>query len=111
MSQLPTFPKPVRVKGRLYFPRAALEEYKRALIAQAQGLAAPPAVEPAPAVIELVPANQAARELACHRRTVGRRVLEAHGDTKDVQALTVAKAVAPSNDPRGALPKKPREAA
>ena len=76
MSQ---FPEPVRLNGRLYFHRAALENHKRALL----GLDPLPA--DANAKIELVPAPDAAAEFGFGRRTLGRRIAK-RDNTATVEA-------------------------
>jgi hypothetical protein len=65
--KLPTLPLSVTICGRHYFPRAELENYKRALA----GL---PLLPDDRSPIELVPAKQATRELGITRRTLGRRM-------------------------------------
>ncbi len=65
------FPTPTRIRGRLFFERVAIENYKRALL----GL---PLLERDPREpIELVSAIQVAEEFGRHRRTIGRRILDA----------------------------------
>ena len=68
MSNSPEFPSPVRLQGRLYWSRTALENYKRELL----GLAPLP-IDPQ-TKIELVPATEAASEFGFGRRTLGRRI-------------------------------------
>jgi hypothetical protein len=80
MSRQPQFPDLVRVNDRAYFFRHKIEGYKRALLALALGVEASDAVETEPAVVELVPAGQFARELGIHRRTLGRRIKGAKPD-------------------------------
>jgi hypothetical protein len=64
-------PEPTRINGRLFFERLELENAKR----QALGM---PLLERDPtAPIELVPAPRVAEELGRHRRTVGRRIVDA----------------------------------
>jgi hypothetical protein len=80
MSQESQRLEPVNVNGRVYFERQKLERYKRALLSQALGtVATEPAKEVEPAIVELVPAARAARELGVHRRTLGRRIAAARG--------------------------------
>jgi hypothetical protein len=68
MSPSAEFPSPVTKNGRNYFLRHQLENYKR-------GLAGLPLIpDCAVAVIELVPAPQAAEELGHSRRTLGRHM-------------------------------------
>ncbi len=64
----PEFPRPIRLRGRLFFDRFDVETYKRALI----GL---PALERNPKdTIEFVPAKRLKDEIGVNRRTLGRRV-------------------------------------
>jgi hypothetical protein len=71
MSKEPEFPPPTRIGRRLFFDRHVIENYKRELL----GL---PLLERDPrAPIELVPALQLSEELGRHRRTIGRRILDA----------------------------------
>jgi hypothetical protein len=67
----PKFPLPVRQRGRLFFWRSELEEYKRALA----GLP-PKALDP-DFIDVLVPAVSMAGEFGVGRRTIGRRIAEA----------------------------------
>jgi hypothetical protein len=62
----PGFLVPVRIKGRLFFRRRDLENYKRALL----GL---PPIEGG--IEELVPSGLVCDELGFGRRTLGRRIL------------------------------------
>ncbi len=62
----PNFPSPTRINGRLYWERAEIENYKRALL----GL--PPAERGS--TVELVPASVVGRECGIGRRTIGRRI-------------------------------------
>jgi hypothetical protein len=73
MSTSAEFPTPIRLRGRLFFRRADLELYKRSLLAE-HGLLKLDQQFIAPAIEELVTAEQAARELGCGRRTLGRRI-------------------------------------
>jgi hypothetical protein len=67
--------EPVDINNRVYFARHEFERYKRALLSLSLGtVATEPVDEFEPAVVELVPAAQAARELGVHRRTLGRRI-------------------------------------
>ena len=68
------FPTPVRINGRLYFHRQALENYKRALL----GLS--PLADGPHAKVEIVPAAEAAAEFGVGRRTLGRRIANRRGD-------------------------------
>jgi hypothetical protein len=69
----PKFPLPVRQRGRLFFWRSKVEEYKRALA----GL---PPKAPDPDLVDvLVPAVALAAEFGVGRRTIGRRIAEAEG--------------------------------
>jgi hypothetical protein len=72
MSKLdPEIPTPTRIHGRLFFERHEIENYKRRLL----GL---PALERDPREpIELVSAIQVSEEFGRHRRTIGRRILDA----------------------------------
>ena len=75
MSQKSDRLEPVHINNRVYFARHKFERYKRALLSLAHGTVATESVdEVEPAVVELVPATQAARELGVHRRTLGRRI-------------------------------------
>ncbi len=67
----PQMPAPTKINGRIFYERHGTENYKRALL----GL--PPLERDPRAPIELVPANIFAAELGFHRRTLGRRILEA----------------------------------
>lgn len=73
MSNLPEFPTPIRLRGRLFFRRRDLEAYKRALLV-AHGLVKPDEPFREPEIEELVNAEQASKELGFGRRTIGRRV-------------------------------------
>ena len=63
-----TFPDPVRLNGRLYWHREAIENHKRSLL----GL--PPLPADSGAKIELVSASDVAAEFGFGRRTLGRRL-------------------------------------
>jgi hypothetical protein len=81
--QTPTFPKPTRECGRLYWSRAELEQYKRALLCARSGADTAPIDAPAEgAVVELVPASQVAKEFGFGRRTLGRRIAEAEAHAR-----------------------------
>jgi hypothetical protein len=80
MSTPPDFPTPTRIRGRLFFDRHAFENFKRKLL----GLE--PLERDPKAVIELVPAGQAATELGRHRRTLGRRIRAASADADATSA-------------------------
>ena len=67
----PEFPTPTKIRGRLFFDRHDIENYKRGIL----GLALFERDPKAP--IELVSAIQVAEEMGRHRRTIGRRILEA----------------------------------
>jgi len=69
------FPTPTRLGGRLYWNRADLENFKRALL----GL--PQIAANESARIELVPASQVTSEFGFGRRTLGRRVANRAGET------------------------------
>lgn len=72
MSNEPNFPRPIRMRGRLFWRRSELENYKRRLVAAATG--AEPQ-EPNSDQIEIfVPSDQVAREFGFGRRTLGRRI-------------------------------------
>ncbi|CAN2533032.1 hypothetical+protein [Methylocapsa aurea] len=73
MSNIPEFPTPIRLRGRLFFRRRDLEAYKRALLI-AHGVMKADEPMREPEVEELVNAEQAAKELGFGRRTIGRRV-------------------------------------
>ncbi len=64
----PEFPKPIRLRGRLFFDRHPVENYKRALL----GL--PPLERDPNKPIELLSAKQLKDEIGVNRRTLGRRV-------------------------------------
>jgi hypothetical protein len=70
-TSTPEFPAPLRLNGRLFFDRHAIENFKRA----AFGL--PP--EERTSEIKLIPAGQVAKEFGFARRTLGRRVAESEG--------------------------------
>ena len=71
MPTLPRFPTPIKIRGRNFFERIAIENHKRELA----GL---PLLERDPkAPIEFVSAIQVAEEFGRHRRTIGRRIVEA----------------------------------
>ena len=65
----PSFPRPTRINGRVYFGRYEFDQYKYAVL----GLGKPPSTS---GPDELVPAAQAAKELGVGRRTLGRRIAE-----------------------------------
>jgi hypothetical protein len=68
MADLPQFPQPRRVHGRLYWSRSEVERYKAALLGKA--------FEPGPDFVEaLVPSGQITKEFGVGRRTVGRWIL------------------------------------
>jgi hypothetical protein len=83
MSKLePEIPTPTRIRGRLYFERLAIENYKRRLL----GL---PLLERDPREpIELVSAIQVSEEFGRHRRTIGRRILDAQRRAASVTEAT-----------------------
>ena len=68
----PQFPTPIRVNGRLFFSRIALERHKAELLAWATGGEA--VLSAVPAVDSFVPAPKAATEFGFHRRTLSRRL-------------------------------------
>jgi hypothetical protein len=68
MPKTELVPTPRRINGRLFFDYHDGENFKRKLL----GL--PPLERDPKAPIKLVPANQFAVELGCHRRTLGRRI-------------------------------------
>lgn len=68
MSSHPEFPAAFRQKGRLFWDRFEIENYKRALI----GL--PPLAREPGAPIAFVTAKQLTEEFPFGRRTIGRRV-------------------------------------
>lgn len=75
MSNIPDFPQPIRLRGRLFFRRADLESYKRRLFV-AHGLVRADEPFHDPEIEELVNAEQAAKELGFGRRTIGRRIAD-----------------------------------
>jgi hypothetical protein len=80
-TQSPPFPATAWIKGRGYIPRSALERYKAALIACAQGIAP---IEPTPVNPDpLVPLKQVCAELGVGRRTIGRRIAESQKNGAD----------------------------
>jgi hypothetical protein len=80
MATSPDFPTPTRIRGRLFFDRHVFENFKRQLL----GLE--PLERDPKAVIELVPAGQAATELGRHRRTLGRRIVETRAHAPETSA-------------------------
>jgi hypothetical protein len=66
----PEFPAPVKIRGRLYWARGRIEDYKR------RCLGLPPLNDDGPAATELVSAKQLSKEIGVGRRTIGRRVFE-----------------------------------
>jgi hypothetical protein len=78
----PHFPMPIRVNGRLYLRRSALDRHKAQLQAFALGVqpVEPPQIEPD----AFVPMKAVEKELGVGRRTIGRRIAEsaqaAHAD-------------------------------
>ena len=73
----PRFPLPTKIKERKYFPRSAIDEFKRQVQAFALGVEPPPArqVEPDP----LVPMKAVAAEFGVTTRTVDRWIAEGRG--------------------------------
>ena len=74
----PRFPLPTKIKERKYFPRSALDEFKRKVQAVALGAEPPaaPRVEPD----ALVPMKAVAAEFGVSTRTVDRWVSEFRGE-------------------------------
>jgi hypothetical protein len=68
-----SFPRPIRINGRLFWRRSELESYKRKLISAALGLQAATSQEPE-TVETFVTSQEVAREFAFTRRTLGRRI-------------------------------------
>lgn len=66
----PEFPTPTKIRGRLFFDRHEIENYKRGCLGM------PLLERDARAPIELVSAVQVSDELGRNRRTIGRRILE-----------------------------------
>lgn len=77
MSIEPEFPLPIRMRGRLFWRRSELENYKRKLLAFASG-APSPSDFPADQIETFVPSDQVAREFGFGRRTLGRRIADRH---------------------------------
>ena len=74
MSNEPEFPNPIRLRGRLFWRRIELENYKRELISFAAGGTVSRG-EATPDTIEtLVPSDQVVKEFGFGRRTLGRRI-------------------------------------
>ncbi len=74
MSNDPGFPLPIRLRGRLFWRRTELEQYKRNLMASAVGGAFAAHDSNHDQIETFVPAEQVAREFGFGRRTLGRRI-------------------------------------
>jgi len=72
MTKEPDFPLPIRMRGRLFWRRSELEQYKRNLMAAAVGGVVTNL--PVDQIETFVPAEQVAREFGFGRRTLGRRI-------------------------------------
>ena len=72
----PEFPRPVSIRGRLFFARSEIERHKAGLLGRVW--------EPGASFIDtFVPAAEVARELGFGRRTLGRRISAARETTSD----------------------------